>query len=205
MSISGSATASNVSGGTAGEGFLTESYCPGSVVPPCSGGSGTQDVILRITPSSPGTVSQTDTFSGVSGLSLDKDIGAIGNNGSATITSVEDLFSVPPYLHLCPRLSLAPCCCWEADWPDSRFSLNGNNGVWLLSGPTRLKLTHGLKGNCSCNLQQKRYDGLSRLLEGLDKLSSRPVPNQTFSGFHRGELQTVAPSPEASCRLFRPK
>ena len=96
MSISGSATASNVSGGTAGEGFLTESYCPGSVVPPCSGGNGTQDIILRINPSSPGTVSQADTFSGVSGLSLDKDIGAIGNNGSATVTSVEDLFSVPP-------------------------------------------------------------------------------------------------------------
>jgi hypothetical protein len=94
MSISGSATASNVSGGTAGEGFLTESYCPGSVVPPCSGGSGTQDITLAINPSSPSTVSQTVPFSGVSGLSLDKDIGAIGNNGSATVTSVEDLFSV---------------------------------------------------------------------------------------------------------------
>src|SRR5208283_5967289 len=79
--------------------LLTESFCPGGVAPPptapCSGGPVTQDM-LTITPSSAGTVFQTATFSGVSELSMGKDIDAFGNNGSATVTSVEDLFLVQP-------------------------------------------------------------------------------------------------------------
>jgi hypothetical protein len=99
MSISGSATASGIPSGTNGEDVLTESYCLGGVSPPptapCSGGAVVQNT-LTITPSSPGTLSSPPVvFSGVSELSIDKDIEAIGNNGSATITSVEDLFLVP--------------------------------------------------------------------------------------------------------------
>jgi hypothetical protein len=96
MSISGSATASGMSGGTSGADALLESYCAGGVAPPptapCSGGGVTQ-ATLTITPSSPGTLSQTSTFSAVSELAVSKDIQALGNNGSATVTSVEDLFS----------------------------------------------------------------------------------------------------------------
>jgi hypothetical protein len=101
MSISGTATASGISGGTNGMDMLTESYCIGGVVPPptapcppATSGAVTQD-ILPITPSSPGTVSRTDTFSAVSQISMLKDIQAMGNNGSATVTSVTDLFSTP--------------------------------------------------------------------------------------------------------------
>lgn len=95
MSITGSATVSNVSGGTNGLAVLTESYCPGGSTPPPGGPCFTQDS-LAINPGGPGTVSRTDTFSAVSKLSMDKDISAIGNNGTATITSVLDLFLVPP-------------------------------------------------------------------------------------------------------------
>jgi hypothetical protein len=102
MSISGSAPASGMSGGTDGKIMLTESYCIGGVAPPptapCppgTGGTVKQD-ILPIGPSSPGTVSKTDTFSAVSEISVNKDIQAVGNNGSAIVTSVTDFFSAAP-------------------------------------------------------------------------------------------------------------
>jgi hypothetical protein len=103
MSISGSATASNVGGGTNGVAALTELYCIGGVLPPpgapCPPGSsgGVAEDSLNIGPSGPGTVTKTDTFSAVSQISMYKDIIAMGNNGTATITSVTDLFtSAPP-------------------------------------------------------------------------------------------------------------
>lgn len=95
LSISGSATASNVGGGTDGAVVLTETYCAGGAAPPATAPCFTQDSLV-IKPGSPGTVSRTDTFSAVSKLSMNKDLSAMGNNGTATITSVEDLFLVPP-------------------------------------------------------------------------------------------------------------
>lgn len=97
MSISGSATPSNVGGGTDGAVVLTESYCAGGTAPPPTAPCFTQDS-LAIRPGGSGTVSRTDTFSAVSQLSMNKDLSAMGNNGTATITSVEDLFlaSTPP-------------------------------------------------------------------------------------------------------------
>ena len=100
MSISGSATASGMSGGADGKVMLTESFCIGGVAPPptapCPPGTGgaVKQEILPIGPSGPGTASKTDTFPGVSEISVNKDIQALGNNGSATVTSVTDLFSV---------------------------------------------------------------------------------------------------------------
>ena len=52
--------------------------------------------ILTIGPSGPGTVSKTDTFAAVSHLAMSKDIEAMGNNGSASITSVTDTFNTIP-------------------------------------------------------------------------------------------------------------
>jgi hypothetical protein len=98
MSISGSATASNVGGGTNGLAALTETYCMGGALPPpgepCRGSGVPQDS-LNIGPSGPGTVTKTDMFSAVSQISMNKDLIAMGNNGSATLTSVTDLFSGP--------------------------------------------------------------------------------------------------------------
>jgi hypothetical protein len=100
MSITGSVTGTTAGGFTPGADTLTETYCLGGSAPPptapCPSGSGkptTQD-ILPIGLSSPGTLSRTDTFSSISQLSMDKDIQAIGNNGTATITQVQDLFAV---------------------------------------------------------------------------------------------------------------
>jgi len=90
MSIAGSVTGTTAGGFTPGVDTLTETYCP------CPSGSGnptTQD-ILSIGLSSPGTLSRTDTFSSISQLSINKDIQALGNNGTATITQVQDLFTV---------------------------------------------------------------------------------------------------------------
>jgi hypothetical protein len=97
MTINGSATAGTF--GTAGVATLTETYCVGGVVLPPTGpcpvgSSGTvkQD-ILTIGPSGPDTVSKTDTFAGVSDIDMNKDLQALGNNGSAAITSVTDTFT----------------------------------------------------------------------------------------------------------------
>ena len=84
--------------GTNGLAALTETYCMGSALPPpgmpCRGSGVPQDS-LNIGPSGPGTVTKTDMFSGVSQISMNKDLSAMGNNGSATITSVTDLFAGP--------------------------------------------------------------------------------------------------------------
>jgi hypothetical protein len=101
MSISGTATGFNSGGQSAAQVALTETYCLGGVVPPptapCPGAPGsavTQDS-LKINLGDPGTVSRTDTFGAVSQLSMNKDLSAIGNDGTATITSVTDLFNTP--------------------------------------------------------------------------------------------------------------
>jgi hypothetical protein len=99
MTISGSATVSNVGGGTDGAAVLTETYCAGGAAPPATAPCFTQDS-LAITPGGPGTLSRTDTFSPVSRLSINKDLSATGNNGTSTITAVEDLFLASPQVLL---------------------------------------------------------------------------------------------------------
>jgi len=101
MSITGTATGTTTSNQSAGQDRLTESYCIGGIAPPptapCPPPSGPSQIedILNINPGSPATVSETDTFStAVSSLSMTKDIGATGGDGSATITQVQDLFLV---------------------------------------------------------------------------------------------------------------
>jgi hypothetical protein len=97
MSITGSATGTTSGGMTPGQSKLTETYClGGTIVPPtgpCVGGSGVAQNLLTITPTSSGTATVTENFAGVSQISVDKDIQATGNNGTASITSVGDLFS----------------------------------------------------------------------------------------------------------------
>ena len=90
MSITGTTT-------NAATNVLTESYCLGGVAPPptapCIGGPAITQDILTVSGSSTGQT-RTDTFSGVSQLSMTKDIQGIGNTGTATITQVQDLFNV---------------------------------------------------------------------------------------------------------------
>jgi hypothetical protein len=101
MSLAATATGFNSGGQSAAQNALTETYCLGGTfappTAPCPGAAGgvvTQDS-LKIGLGDPATVSQTDTFTAVSQLSINKDIGATGNDGTATITSVEDLFNTP--------------------------------------------------------------------------------------------------------------
>jgi hypothetical protein len=101
MSISGTATGTTMGGQTAAQDALTETYCLGGVVPPptapCpgAGGGAVTQRLLTIGPASSGTSSETDTFTAISELSINKDLQATGNSGTATITSVEDLFNTP--------------------------------------------------------------------------------------------------------------
>jgi hypothetical protein len=97
MSLSGTATGTTSGGMTPGQSKLTETYClGGTTVPPtgpCVGGSGVAQNLLTVTPSSSGSATVQENFAGVSEISMDKDIQAMGNNGTASITSVGDLFS----------------------------------------------------------------------------------------------------------------
>jgi hypothetical protein len=101
MSISGTATGTTAGGQTPGMDALTETYCLGGVVPPptapCPGASSSAVTqrLLTLGPSSSGSASQTDTFAAVTQLAINKDIQAMGNNGTATVTSVSDLFNTP--------------------------------------------------------------------------------------------------------------
>jgi hypothetical protein len=101
MSLAATATGFNSGGQSAATAALTETYCLGGVTPPptapCPGAPGsavTQDS-LKISLGDPGSVSRTDTFTAVSQLSMNKDISAIGNDGTANVMSVEDLFNTP--------------------------------------------------------------------------------------------------------------
>jgi hypothetical protein len=93
-SITGSAGASNVGGGTAGADTLLEDFCRGGSLPPgsCpSGQGGTLVDFLSITgPASNVTVSHTNSFQATNALSILKDVQLSGNNGSIA-SSVTDI------------------------------------------------------------------------------------------------------------------
>lgn len=101
MSIFGTATGTTMGGQTTAQDVLTETYCLGGVVPPptapCPGNSSgaVTQRLLTIDPGSSGSATRTDTFAAVSQLSMNKDIQAMGNSGTATVTSVTDIFNTP--------------------------------------------------------------------------------------------------------------
>jgi len=96
-SITGSAGASNVGGGTPGADTLLEDFCRGGSLPPgsCpSGQGGTLVDFLSITgPASNLKVSHTNSFTGTNALSILKDVQLSGNNGAVN-SSVTDITNV---------------------------------------------------------------------------------------------------------------
>jgi len=93
-SITGSAGASNVGGGTPGADTLLEDFCRGGSLPPgsCpSGQGGTLVDFLSITGAASNvTVSHTNSFTATHALSILKDVQLSGNNG-AVASSVTDI------------------------------------------------------------------------------------------------------------------
>jgi hypothetical protein len=93
-SITGSAGASNVGGGTAGTDTLLEDFCRGGSLPPgsCpSGQGGTLVDFLSITGAGSNvTISHTNSFQATNALSILKDVQLSGNNG-AVASSVTDI------------------------------------------------------------------------------------------------------------------
>ena len=93
VSITGSAGASNVSGGTAGAVTLLEDFCRGGSLPPGScpaGQGGTLVDFQKITgPAAGVTMTHDNVFAATSALSILKDLQVSGNNG-AIASSVTD-------------------------------------------------------------------------------------------------------------------
>jgi hypothetical protein len=96
-SVTGSAGASNVGGGTAGADVLLENFCRGGSLPPGScpaGQGGTLVDQLSITgPAAGTTVTHSNVFAATNALSILKDLQLNGNNG-ATASSVTDFRNV---------------------------------------------------------------------------------------------------------------
>jgi hypothetical protein len=101
MSLTGSVTGTTAGGLTPGADKLTETYCAGKS--PCSGPSATQEYLVI----GLGNTSDSHeyTFPGVSNLYIDKDAQANGNNGTATVSSIEDLFSTTTTMQSTPEPS----------------------------------------------------------------------------------------------------
>jgi len=99
-SITGSAGAANVGGGTAGQNTLLEDFCRGGSLPPGSCPSaqgGTLTDFLSITGLASGvTVSHNNAFAATNALSVLKDIQLSGNNGAipSSVTDVTDILSL---------------------------------------------------------------------------------------------------------------
>ncbi len=95
-SIAGTATSSGFGAPYDGRDILTETYCLNSTTPPAgscaSGNSGEQ--ISTLTPTGGSPVTSNPTFSPVTNIVMDKDMGAYSYNSSAAITSVIDEFSL---------------------------------------------------------------------------------------------------------------
>jgi hypothetical protein len=95
-SIAGSATSSAFGTQYDGRDVLTETYCLNSTTPPagsCAPGNGGVQ-ITTLTPTGGSPVISNPTFSPVTSIVMDKDIGAYSYNSSAAITSVIDEFSL---------------------------------------------------------------------------------------------------------------
>jgi hypothetical protein len=96
-SITGSAGASNVGGGTPGADTLLEDFCRGGSLPPgsCPAGQGGTlvDFLSIIGPASNVKVSHTNSFTSTNALSILKDVQLSGNNG-AVASSVTDITNV---------------------------------------------------------------------------------------------------------------